>query len=47
MSRTRDESRREDARRLYASGAASADIAAQLGVERRTVQRNLYRIPIP
>lgn|ERR1700722_16831330 len=39
MSRTRDESRREDARRLYASGAASADIAAQLGVERRTVQR--------
>lgn len=39
MSRKPDESRREEARRLFALQVPTARIAAQLGVERRTVQR--------
>jgi DNA-directed RNA polymerase specialized sigma24 family protein len=39
MSRKPDESRRASARRLHGLKVPTARIAAQLGVERRTVQR--------
>lgn len=39
MARTADESRRAEARRLYAAKVSSAEIASRLGVDRRTVQR--------
>ena len=39
MARTTDDAKREEARRLYAAGQPSAAIAAQLGADRRTVQR--------
>lgn len=39
MPRTTDDSRRSEARRLYAMRVSSARIAEQLGVDRRTVQR--------
>jgi alkylhydroperoxidase family enzyme len=50
MARTTDASRRDEARRLYAAGASFAEIAAQLGADRRTVQRwcaDLVRRPGP
>lgn len=39
MPRTADDSRRAEARRLYALGVRAEVIGAQLGVGRRTVQR--------
>lgn len=39
MTRAADEGRRAEARRLYAGGTSSAEIAARLGADRRTVQR--------
>lgn len=39
MARKADESRRAEARRLYAAGTSSAEIAVRLGADRRTVQR--------
>lgn len=39
MTRKTDESRRASARRLYAVGTSSAEIASALGTDPRTVQR--------
>lgn len=39
MPRTADESRREEARRLLASGKTTREIAAALGIDRSTVSR--------
>jgi hypothetical protein len=50
MARKADESRRAEARRLYAAGTSSAEIAVQLVTDRRTVQRwceGLVRGPGP
>lgn len=39
MPRTADESRREDARRLYAAGVPVAEIAARFGIGQRHLRR--------